>query len=107
MADGAVVDVQQDSSSTDKDMVLKEPLVTSVASDVPIQRELLCVVVNNVQTRPYEFISKLCPDFYSEDVVETAKVILFEKAFSANEDKKPVLAKNRTIYNYITFLTYV
>ena len=83
------MDVQQDSSSTDKDTILKEPLVMSVARDVPIQRELLCFVVNNIQTMPYEFISKLCPDFYSEDAVETAKDILFEKAFSANEDKKP------------------
>ena len=38
---------------------------------------------------PYEFISKLCTDFYNEEAVETAKDILFETAFTANADKKP------------------
>ena len=72
-----------------------ELLGTSVASDVPIQCELLCFVVNKIQTMPYEFISKLCTDFYNEEAVETAKDILFETAFTANADKKPRKIKRR------------
>ena len=89
MADSEVVDSQQDCTSTDEDTIIKELLGTNVASDVPIQCELLCFVVNNIQTMPYEFISKLCTDFYNEEAVETAKDILFETAFTANADKKP------------------
>ena len=81
MADSEVVDSQQDCTSTDEDTIIKELLGTNVASDVPIQCELLCFVVNNIQIMPYEFISKLCTDFYNEEAVETAKDILFEMAF--------------------------
>ena len=95
MADSAVVDSQQDSTSTDEDTIIKELLGTSVASDVPIQCELLCFVVNKIQTMPYEFISKLCTDFYNEEAVETAKDILFETAFTANADKKPRKIRRR------------
>ena len=87
MADSAVVDAQQDCTTTDEDKLLKEALVTSVASNILIQIELLCIVVNTIQTMPYEFTSKLC--------TKTAEDILFETAFPANEDKKPRKIRRR------------
>ena len=75
------------STTTDEDKLLKEALVTSDASNILIQIELLCFVVNKIQTMQYEFISKLCMNFYSEEAVKTAKDILFETAFPANDKK--------------------
>ena len=48
----------------------------SQMSKGPIVNELLCFVVNKMDTLPFDYLVKLCSDFYSESEIDAAKEII-------------------------------
>ena len=52
-------------------------------SQVKIQNELLCFCVNKSRTLPFESILKICTEFYSGELIQGAKELLWESAISA------------------------